>query len=140
MRTQRSVFVFLVSLHALPILPDFYTECTYFFTAVRKPSEKKKLSETTPVKAGFLASESLCFKTSPSVTSNVISAYPSAMMAGMKEYDVIVKLGEQKVETIKQYHEQLGKHSAGEVVTVTAMRKGAEGYAEMTFDVTLGEV
>ena len=46
MRTQRSVFVFLVSLHALPILPDFYTECTYFFTAVRKPSEKKKLSET----------------------------------------------------------------------------------------------
>ena len=78
MRTQRSVFVFLVSLHALPILPDFYTECTYFFTAVRKPSEKKKLSETTPVKAGFLASESLCFQTSPSVTSNVISAYPSA--------------------------------------------------------------
>ncbi len=41
------------------------------------------------------------------------------------------------METIKQYHEQLGKHSAGEVVTVTAMRKGAEGYAEMTFDVTL---
>ena len=41
---------------------------------------------------------------------------------------------------IKQYHEQLGKHSAGEVVTVTAMRKGAEEYAEMTFDVTLGEV
>ena len=61
-------------------------------------------------------------------------------MNEVKEYDVIVKLGEQKVETIKQYHEQLGKHSAGEVVTVTAMRKGAEGYAEMTFDVTLGEV
>jgi alkyl hydroperoxide reductase subunit AhpF len=48
-------------------------------------------------------------------------------MNEVKEYDVIVKLGEQKVETIKQYHEQLGKHSAGEVVTVTAMRKGAEG-------------
>ena len=63
-----------------------------------------------------------------------------AMMAGMKEYDVIVKLGEHKVETIKQYHEQLGKYSTGDVVTVTAMRKGAEGYAEMTFDVTIGEV
>ena len=63
-----------------------------------------------------------------------------AMMAGMKEYDVIVKLGEHKVETIKQYHEQLGKYSTGDVVTVTAMRKGAEGYAEMTFDVTMGEV
>ena len=41
---------------------------------------------------------------------------------------------------IKQYHEQLGKYSTGDVVTVTAMRKGAEGYAEMTFDVTMGEV
>lgn len=61
------------------------------------------------------------------------------MMAGMKEYDVIVKVGEHKVETIKQYHEQLGKYSTGDVVTVTAMRKGAEGYAEMTFDVTMGK-
>ena len=53
---------------------------------------------------------------------------------------MIVKVGEHKVETIKQYHEQLGKYSTGDVVTVTAMRKGAEGYAEMTFDVTMGEV
>ena len=40
----------------------------------------------------------------------------------------------------RKYHEQLGKYSTGDVVTVTAMRKGAEGYAEMTFDVTMGEV
>ena len=96
------------------------------YIGIRGQDVTEELSDKTGIPKGVLIS---------SVTDD-----SPAMMAGMKEYDVIVKLGEQKVETIKQYHEQLGKHSAGEVVTVTAMRKGAEGYAEMTFDVTLGEV
>ena len=93
------------------------------YIGIRGQDVTEELSDKTGIPKGVLIS---------SVTDD-----SPAMMAGMKEYDVIVKLGEQKVETIKQYHEQLGKHSAGEVVTVTAMRKGAEGYAEMTFDVTL---
>ena len=96
------------------------------YIGIRGQDVTEELSDKTGIPKGVLIS---------SVTDD-----SPAMMAGMKEYDVIVKLGEQKVETIKQYHEQLGKHSAGEVVTATAMRKGAEGYAEMTFDVTLGEV
>ena len=42
--------------------------------------------------------------------------------------------------TLKQYHDQLVKHSPGTVVKVIAMRKGAEGYAEMEFEVTIGEI
>lgn len=86
----------------------------------------KELSDKTSIPKGVLISQ--------------IADDSPAMMAGMKEYDVIVKLGEHKIETIKQYHEQLEKYNAGDVVTVTAMRKGAEGYTEMTFDVTIGEV
>ncbi|MDD7740532.1 MAG: S1C family serine protease [Fusicatenibacter sp.] len=63
-----------------------------------------------------------------------------AMMAGIKEYDVIVKVDGEKTLTLKQYHDQLVKHSPGTVVKVIAMRKGAEGYAEMEFEVTIGEI
>ena len=62
------------------------------------------------------------------------------MYAGIMEYDVIVQIGDEKVQTLKQYQEQLSKYSPGQTVTVTAMRKGAEGYAEMQFEVTIGEI
>lgn len=96
------------------------------YIGIRGQDVTEELSDKTGIPKGVLISR--------------VADDSPAMMAGMKEYDVIVKLGENKVETIKQYHEQLGKYSTGDVVTVTAMRKGAEGYAEMTFDVTIGEV
>lgn len=96
------------------------------YIGIRGQDVTEELSDKTGIPKGILISR--------------VADDSPAMMAGMKEYDVIVKLGEHKVETIKQYHEQLGKYSTGDVVTVTAMRKGAEGYAEMTFDVTMGEV
>lgn len=96
------------------------------YIGIRGQDVTEELSDKTGIPKGVLISR--------------VADDSPAMMAGMKEYDVIVKLGEYKVETIKQYHEQLGKYSTGDVVTVTAMRKGAEGYAEMTFDVTMGEV
>lgn len=96
------------------------------YIGIRGQDVTEELSDKTGIPKGVLISR--------------VADDSPAMMAGMKEYDVIVKLGEHKVETIKQYHEQLGKYSTGDVVTVTAMRKGAEGYAEITFDVTMGEV
>lgn len=96
------------------------------YIGIRGQDVTEELSDKTGIPKGVLISR--------------VADDSPAMMAGMKEYDVIVKFGEHKVETIKQYHEQLGKYSTGDVVTVTAMRKGAEGYAEMTFDVTIGEV
>ena len=62
------------------------------------------------------------------------------MLSGIKEYDVIVGIGEEKVATIKQYHDSLSKLVPGQPVTVTAMRKGAEGYVEVGFTVTAGEI
>ena len=96
------------------------------YIGIRGQDVTEELSDKTGIPKGVLISR--------------VADDSPAMMAGMKEYDVIVKVGEHKVETIKQYHEQLGNYSTGDVVTVTAMRKGAEGYAEMTFDVTMGEV
>lgn len=61
-----------------------------------------------------------------------------AMLSGLKEYDVIVKFGEEKVSTLKQYHDKLIRCSPGQNIKVTAMRRGAEGYAEMEFNLTIG--
>ena len=63
-----------------------------------------------------------------------------AMYSGIKEYDVIVKVGEEKISTLKQYHDSLSKLVPGQTVILTAMRKGAEGYVEVAFNVTVGEI
>ena len=99
---------------------------SHAYIGIRGQDVTDELSDKTGIPKGVLISQ--------------IADDSPAMMAGMKEYDVIVKLGEHKIETIKQYHEQLQKYNTGDVVTVTAMRRGAEGYSEMTFDVTIGEV
>ena len=69
-----------------------------------------------------------------------VQADSPAMYSGIKEYDVIVKVGEEKIGTLRQYHESLLKLTPGQTVTITAMRKGAEGYAEVLFNVAVGEI
>ena len=85
-----------------------------------------ELSERTGIPKGVLV--------------NSVAEDSPAVYAGIMEYDVIVQIGDEKVQTLKQYQEQLSKYSPGQTVTVTAMRKGAEGYAEMQFEVTIGEI
>ena len=63
-----------------------------------------------------------------------------AMLSGLKEYDVIVRVGDTEVATIREYNSSLKKLTPGQTVTVTAMRMGAEGYVEVAFDVTTGEI
>lgn len=74
------------------------------------------------------------------VLVTAVQADSPAMLSGIKEYDVIVKVGEEKISTIKQYHDSLTKLAPGQAVKVTVMRKGAEGYVEMEIDVTAGEI
>ncbi len=69
---------------------------------------------------------------------NTIQPDSPAMMSGIKEYDVIVKFGEDKVSTLSQYRDKLIKCSPGQTVQITAMRKGAEGYVEVPFEVVIG--
>ena len=60
-----------------------------------------------------------------------------AMLAGIKEYDVIVKIGDQSVSTLRDYYKMLRSLEPDEPVQFTAMRKGTQGYAEVTFEVTV---
>lgn len=60
-----------------------------------------------------------------------------AMLAGLKPYDVIVKIGVRPVYTLREYHQVLRSLEADERVSFTAMRRGKEGYAEVNFKVTV---
>ena len=60
-----------------------------------------------------------------------------AMLAGLKEYDVLVRIEDKPVETMKEYHRILRSLDVGSAVQVTAMRRGAEGFAEVSFEVTI---
>ena len=52
--------------------------------------------------------------------------------------DVIVKVNDTGVETMSQMRKALDRCKPEQKVTVAAMRKGAEGYVEIVFDVTVG--
>lgn len=62
-----------------------------------------------------------------------------AMQSGIKEQDVIVKFNDDKITSLKQYHDSMDKCKPGQKVAITAMRRGAEGYGELPFEVTVGE-
>ena len=61
------------------------------------------------------------------------------MLAGFKEYDVITEISGKKIRTVQDLENILSKLKANNVITVTAMRQGADGYAQVTFSATLGE-
>ena len=60
-----------------------------------------------------------------------------AMLGGIKEYDVIVRIGDQSVDNMRNYQKVLQGLKADDSVRVTAMRRGAEGFAEINFEVTV---
>lgn len=95
------------------------------FVGIKGQDVTSEISERTGIPKGVLV--------------NTVQPDSPAMMSGIKEYDVIVKFGEDKVSTLKQYRDKLDKCTPGQVVQITAMRKGAEGYVEVPFDVTIGE-
>lgn len=84
-----------------------------------------QVSEKTGIPQGVLVTEA--------------EADSPAMMAGIKEFDVIVKFDGVKVSTLNQYHDTLEKCEVGKKVPVVAMRKGAQGYVEVKFEVTIGD-
>lgn len=63
-----------------------------------------------------------------------------AMQVGIMPNDVITAVGDTAIETLKQYHEELIKYQAGDIVKIKVMRLGTEGYVEKEFDVTLSAV
>ena len=62
-----------------------------------------------------------------------------AMVAGLNENDVIIKLGDSSVPSAAAYSAILKNCKVGDKVDIIAMRKGAEGYAEVEFSIVIGE-
>lgn len=96
------------------------------YVGIKGQDVTEAISERTGIPAGILV--------------NSVAVDSPAMFSGIMEFDVIVRIGDEKVQTLKQYQEQLGKCKPGDTIRVTAMRKGAEGYTEMEFQVTVGEI
>lgn len=59
------------------------------------------------------------------------------VLEGLMSGDVIVRIGEEEVKTIAEYHKQLLTCTIGEKVKIAIMRHGADGYKEIVFDVTV---
>ncbi|MFV0527524.1 MAG: S1C family serine protease [Lachnospiraceae bacterium] len=63
-----------------------------------------------------------------------------AMESGIQSGDIIVKLGGDEVKTMTAYSAKLQKCSKAQKVKIVVMRKGAEGYVEVEYEVTVGAV
>ena len=50
----------------------------------------------------------------------------------------MIKMQDVNVETLSDLRKELDKCEEKQKIQVTAMRKGAEGYVEIVFDVTVG--
>ena len=61
-----------------------------------------------------------------------------AMLAGIKEYDVVIRVNEMPVYRVQEYQKIVDGLKPEQEVTVLAMRKGAGGYKEISFPVVCG--
>ena len=61
-----------------------------------------------------------------------------AMNAGIQNGDIIVKIGSKEITNQRELENSISGSEPEQLISVTAMRPGAEGYVEIQFDVTLG--
>ena len=69
---------------------------------------------------------------------NQVSADSPAYNAGIQNGDVITRIGEEKIVTMKDFQNCLETLSAGETVKVEIQRYGRESYSPIEYDVTIG--
>lgn len=60
-----------------------------------------------------------------------------AMKAGIQNGDIIVKMGSKEISTQREFENIISSSEPEQLISVTVMRQGAEGYVEVEFDVTL---
>ncbi|MCR5673097.1 MAG: S1C family serine protease [Lachnospiraceae bacterium] len=63
-----------------------------------------------------------------------------AMSAGIRNGDVIVKMGTIEIGSFTDYKQAVLKYQPQDIVTVMLERPGRDGYTEMTYEVTLEEL
>lgn len=67
-----------------------------------------------------------------------VQADSPAMAAGIQSGDVIDGIGKEKIMTLSAYHTMLLKQEAGSAIKLQGMRKGADGYVAIDYNVTVG--
>ncbi len=72
------------------------------------------------------------------LVTSVVDDSP-AMLSGIKEYDVITAIGDEETKNLSKYQEIISNYAPGTAVQIKVMRKGAEDYEEMQFDLQIGE-
>lgn len=60
-----------------------------------------------------------------------------AMETGIQAGDVIVKIGDAQISTLKSLHSVLNQNKPGDKITLYVMRQSVEGYVEVPFEVTV---
>lgn len=68
---------------------------------------------------------------------NAVEEDSPAMTGGIQNGDVIISVDGNSIETLTQLRRTLDKYKSGQKIKISAMRKGAEGYVEIVFDVSL---
>lgn len=63
-----------------------------------------------------------------------------AMQAGIQKGDVIFKVDDTDISTLRDFHIALEQGGVGKKVKISAMRQSVEGYVEIVFDVTIDAV
>jgi Trypsin-like serine proteases, typically periplasmic, contain C-terminal PDZ domain len=63
-----------------------------------------------------------------------------AMIAGVKTGDIITGVAGGEISTLAGYQRQLMEFQVGEIIKVTGKRLGNEGYADVQFDITIGNI
>lgn len=60
-----------------------------------------------------------------------------AMNAGIQNGDIIVGMGNNEITTYREFENVINACEPEQLISITAMRPGTDGYVEMKFDVTL---
>ncbi len=96
------------------------------FLGIKATDVGNELSEKTGIPNGLLVSD--------------VKADSPAMLSGIMENDVIVSLDEHDISTMLAFQNIMRQYNSGDEVTIHVMRKGAQGYTEVEFNIQLGEV
>ena len=96
------------------------------YAGIRGETVTAPLSEKTEIPQGVLIRE--------------VETDAPAMLAGLMQFDVIIKVNERNIASVTDYVSALSECKPGQDIHITALRKGPESYEEMRFQVLLTEI
>lgn len=67
-----------------------------------------------------------------------VEADSPAMQAGIQNGDVITEINKTDITGIAGLHKQIAEAGTGTQIRIKGQRRGADGYVDVTFDVTVG--